>query len=150
MLFAYRLTKAKYASTAFDGEGARLYGGRWNSVGTPVVYLASRLSLAALEILVHSKRPEDLMNYVYLKLEFEDSSVSQLDLPKDWQQSPAPISTQKLGDSWVKEKGSLLLEVPSVIIPEETNYLLNPAHSEFEKLKIAEARAFGFDTRLWK
>lgn len=149
-MIAYRLTKARYASGAFDGEGARLYGGRWNSVGTPMVYLASTLSLAALEILVHSKRPEDLMSYVHLRLRVDENQILRADLPDDWRLSPAPPSTQKLGDLWIKEKRSLIMEVPSVIIPEESNFLLNPEHPEFKNLEIEEAKAFSFDSRLWK
>lgn len=149
-MLAFRLTKAKYVATAFDGEGARLFGGRWNSVGTRVVYLAGSLSLAALEILVHSKRPEDLENYVYLSVSFTEAMLTKVDLPDDWQRSPAPVGTQRLGDAWVLKRQSLLLEVPSVVIPEEKTYLLNPEHPDFVALTLGEATVFPFDSRLWR
>jgi len=149
-LTAWRLTKAKYASTAFDGEGARLYGGRWNSPGRAVVYAAGSLALAALEILVHVRSREELRGYVKFRLEFPEELVSTVDdeLPVDWQQGRAPDSTRKVGDRWLEAGDTPILRVPSVVIPEEWNYLLNPQHPHFGKIELGPPTPFAFDTRL--
>lgn len=145
----WRLTKARYARTAFDGEGARLYGGRWNSPGRAVVYLAGSLALAVLEILVHVKSQRELSGYVKIRVEAPKDSVSDVDtLPPNWQQGRAPDETRAIGDAWLAEGETLLLRVPSVIIPEEHNYLLNPLHPRFSEITFSEAAPFSFDSRL--
>ena len=145
----WRLTKARYATTAFDGEGARLYGGRWNSPGRAVVYLAGSLALAALEILVHVKSQRELEGYVKIRVEAPGDSVSEVGtLPPNWQQGRAPDETRAVGDTWLAARETLLLRVPSVIISEEHNYLLNPRHSSFSEITIGGAEPFSFDPRL--
>ena len=148
-LTLWRLAKARYAQTAFDGEGARLYGGRWNSPGRSVVYLAGSLALAALEILVHVKSQGELEGYVKIRVQAPEGLASEVEtLPENWQQGRAPNETQVIGDAWLKAGETPLLRVPSVIIPEEPNYLLNPRHPDFSKLTIGEAEPFSFDPRL--
>jgi RES domain-containing protein len=148
-LTLWRLTKAQYAHTAFDGEGARLYGGRWNSPGRAVVYLAGSLALAALEILVHVKSQRELEGYVKLRVEAPKDVVSEPSaLPSNWRQGRAPDETRAIGDAWLQAGETLLLRVPSVIIPEESNYLLNPSHPDFDRLTVGEAEPFSFDPRL--
>jgi RES domain-containing protein len=150
-LTAYRLTRATYAETAFDGEGAKLYGGRWNPVGVPVVYLAESLPLAALETLVHLERPRGLEAYVYFEVAFTDQLVLALaeeHLPPDWQDSPEPASTVAIGEAWLRSQASLLLRVPSVVVPRSYNYLLNPAHPDQEQVLIRGPYPFKFDSRL--
>ena len=96
-----RLVKARYAATAFDGEGARVYGGRWSSPGTAVVYAAESVAVAMLEILVHVQYPSVLNSYSLIEAEFPDTFVEDLAtlaLPADWKQSPPPTSTQAIGD----------------------------------------------------
>jgi RES domain-containing protein len=147
---AWRIVKASQAATAFDGEGARLFGGRWNSPGTRVVYASATLSLAALELLVHLPSAVRL-RYVAIKIEFPDALVEVWKtnpLPSNWHEEPPPPSAQALGDRWVKEARSVVIELPSVIIPTERNYVLNPAHSAFKKVKIGRPMPFSFDPRL--
>ena len=148
-LTLWRLTKARYAASAFDGEGARLYGGRWNSPGRAVVYLAGSLALAALEILVHVKSQSELEGYVKIRVEAPEGLESDVEaLPENWQQGRAPDETRAVGDSWLTAGETPLLRVPSVIIPEEHNYLLNPQHPQFSDLTVGEAEPFSFDLRL--
>lgn len=147
---AWRLTKKKHVATAFDGTGASAVGGRWNSCGTAVVYCSATLSLAALEVLVHLDARTRL-TFAALAVDFEDSSVEVLDragLPSTWRENPAGTETRRLGDEWVAEARSLVLAVPSAIVPIEFNYLINPAHPDFKKLKIGAPQPFVFDPRL--
>lgn len=153
MPIAWRITKTKRAATAFDGEGARRSGARWNSVGTPMVYTSASVALATLEILVHLEDSTLLPRYSVLPVEFEEELVRALDvasLPADWRKPMAPVSLQQLGDAWIKARDSVVLRVPSVIVPSEDNYLLNPLHPEFNTLKFGSAQAIDFDPRLFK
>jgi RES domain-containing protein len=145
---AWRIVKEKHAATAFSGEGARLYGGRWNSVGTSLVYTSGSKALAALESLVHLNPPV-IFRYVAIPIEFDGSLVEKVTtLPSDWTQEPPPPATRNIGDLWAKAARSALLELPSVIIPGEPNYLLNPAHPDFRKIIIGKPEPFTFDPRL--
>lgn len=147
-LQAWRIVKAKHAATAFSGEGARLYGGRWNSPGVSLVYTSSTQALAALESLVHLNPPV-LFAYAAIPLEFEAGLVEKVTaLPPGWAHSPAPPTTRALGDLWAREARSAVLELPSAIIPGESNYLLNPAHPGFKKIAIGRPVPFSFDPRL--
>ena len=143
----------KHAATAFNGEGARLFGGRWNGKGTPMVYTASTLSLAALEMLVHLESDQILQAYLCIPIEFGAAlcqTLAQADLPTDWHVDPIPASTQDLGNRWVISAASVVLAVPSVLVPVEHNFLLNPQHPEFSKIKIGAAEVFHYDPRLLK
>lgn len=147
---AFRIVKAKYAATAFDGQGSRIFGGRWNSPGVSVVYTGSTLSLCALENLVHLSQPVG-MKYVSIMVEFDEDVVEVVDhddLPEEWTEEPPPPSTQMIGNKWVAEARSAVLQIPSVIIPSESNYLLNPNHEDFEKVRIHPPEPFAFDPRL--
>jgi RES domain-containing protein len=149
MIKAFRICKTKYAKSAFDGEGAFRYGGRWNSRGSRVVYASSSLSLAVLEMLVQLGEEELLEAYSYFELEFDRRLVAKLGrLPRNWQGSPAPVSAQKIGDAWVKAGDYAILLVPSAVIPTESNYLINSAHKDFIKIRIGKPRKFAFDKRL--
>lgn len=148
---AFRIVKTKRAAAAFDGEGARRTGGRWNSVGTPLVYLASSVALASLEVLVHLDDPALLTAYSVIGVEFEDELVeTPTELATDWNASPAPLSCALLGDEWFRSNRSVVLRVPSAVVPLEANFLLNPRHPDFVKIEIGETLPFGFDERLWK
>ncbi|MDQ7729501.1 RES family NAD+ phosphorylase [Halomonas sp. SpR8] len=145
-VFAYRLVKRKYQDTAFDGEGARLYGGRWNSPGNACVYVASSESLALLEIMVHLESYRLLNAYALLRLTLPAESIMGVgteDLPENWQEAPAPAETAELGDGWLASNQSLALALPSVVVPRELNYMLNPAHPLFDQI-IATAEALPF------
>jgi RES domain-containing protein len=147
---AWRIVKERRAATAFDGEGAWLFGGRWNSRGTRVVYTSATLSLAALESLVHLNPPV-AFRYMAIPVEFEEALVEAINLdslPAEWTEEPPPPSTMGIGDLWVRESRSAVLELPSVIIQAEPNYLLNPAHPDFKKIALGKPVPFSFDPRL--
>lgn len=147
----YRLVKRKYASSAFDGEGAKLFGGRWNSKGTAVVYLADSMSLAILEVMVHLENYKALQHYVCYEVSFDASfllTITDEDLPSNWQEYPAPIDTANIGDQWVKENASVLLSVPSVIVPNERNYMINVNHPKAKQATRIEPIKFAPDSRL--
>lgn len=151
MLTAWRIVKARHQANAFDGEGARLYGGRWNSPGSPVVYTAESAALAALELLVHLGRGSALQSYVLVACSFSETVVSRLDrsrLPANWRSYPAPAQLQLIGDEWLNNNASAILEVPSVIIDTESNYLLKPRHAHLAELIISEPKPFQLDVRL--
>jgi RES domain-containing protein len=150
-LTAWRLVKTRYAATAFDGEGARQYGGRWNSPGTVVAYAATTASLAILEVLVHLESGAILPSYSLVSVEFEEALVHTLigsALPADWAASPPSAETQAVGDRWVRERQSAILRVPSAIVASEYNYLLNVTHPDFVHVRIATPTPFLFDSRL--
>jgi RES domain-containing protein len=153
VIVAWRLTQEKWVSTAFSGKGAELYGGRWNSIGVPVVYLSECLSLAILEEFVHTETFDKHVTYAHIKVEIPDDIVKKFagrDLPADWQQKTIPVSTQRLGTAWAKDMVSALLKVPSVVVPEEHNYIVNPLHPDFGKIRQHAAVTFTFDSRMWK
>jgi RES domain-containing protein len=150
---AWRLLKTKFAHDAFRGEGARLYGGRWNSPGTAMVYLGESVSLSALEILVHLQATAPLDAYSLIKVDFDASYMTELDatkLPSNWTDTPPPVDVQQIGDAWVAGAASLLLRVPSAIVPTEHNILLNPAHPDFGAPRVSKPSLFRFDPRLFK
>lgn len=148
---AWRIVKPRRVADAFSGEGARLFGGRWNPVGRPVVYAAESKALAALEILVHVDDGGLMDEYLCMPVRFDKRLVRSLDLkslPNNWRANPPPASTQMIGADWLGEGGSVVLEVPSVLIPGESNYLINPQHPAFGKLGIGAPEPFEFDPRL--
>lgn len=136
---------------AFSGEGARLFGGRWNSPGVAVVYLSAHLSLAALEILVHQRPLTPRGKYLAWEIRWDDAQTERLPakaLPPRWRESPPGPASMAIGDEWARAERSLILAVPSTIVPEEENYLLNPAHPDFQRLRIPKPIDFAFDPRL--
>ena len=153
LLFGWRIYKPRHASTAFTGEGARLFGGRFNSKGTAVVYTAGTASLAAMEMLVHLQATDLLAEYRICPVEFDDALVRTLDrvdLPRSWRRSPPPTSVRAIGDAWVAGAGSVVLKVPSAVVDLEHNYLLNPGHPDFRRVAVGKPRRFLFDPRLIK
>ena len=150
----FRLVKARYADQAFDGEGAKLSGGRWNSKGVAVVYAADSIALAALELLIHLHSHEILNSYRLYRIVIGNADLLSLDardLPKDWHIDPPPSSTARVGDGWVTSNDSLALAVPSVVIPSQQNVLINPAHPRSDRaLKTVRQESFVFDPRLLK
>lgn len=150
MLETWRIVTRKWAETAFDGEGARLYGGRWNSPGRAVVYLADSRALAALESLVHHPGIPNL-GYVRFPVRFKSSlveAISTTGLEASIRSLVVAPETQAVGDQWLRQGRKPVLKVPSAIIPEEFNYLLNPVHPKFDQIEIGAAEGFAFDPRL--
>jgi RES domain-containing protein len=148
---AWRIFKKRYKKFALRGEGARVYGGRWNSKGTAVIYTSQSPSLAVLEILVHLQAQDVLDDYLLAPVSFDLTLVESVrlsNLPSSWRRYPAPAALQKTGDRWIERGSSAVFKVPSVIIPDESNYLLNPAHPDFARCILGKAKPFKFDPRL--
>ncbi len=149
----YRIAREKYIGD-LTGEGAKRYGGRWNQKGTNVLYTSMHESLAALEVLVHVSISSIPKDFKILVLSVPQSAtmneIRVQDLPANWDQYPAPDILAENGTKWAVSKSTLLLKVPSVIIPSEKNILINPAHAQFSTIKQKEIRSFIFDNRLKK
>jgi len=145
---AYRILKRRFAVSAFSGEGARRYGGRWNSAGVPVVYTSGAISLAILEWranLTQWPAPPS----VIIEIEFDASLIwTPPKLPVSWMQWPYQKTNAAFGDNWVRSGRSAALKLPSAVVPEEFNYLLNPAHRDFGRISIGKPRVFKVDPRL--
>lgn len=149
LVHAWRLTAREHAATALSGEGARLYGGRWNGRGTPVAYLTSSRPLAVLEVLAQLTSAAELKRYALVAVRFDDAFMTDLpSLPDDWRAMPSPRSTAQIGDEWIAAQSSLVLRVPSVILPDEDNYLLNPHHPDFGSVQAGEPTDLDIDPRL--
>jgi RES domain-containing protein len=151
MRSAWRIVRRDQARTAFSGEGAYRYGGRWNSPGVRVIYVSEHQSTAALEILVHTAPFISDEKYKAFRLEWSDSltEVFPIDkLPPHWRISPPPAETMEIGDRWVHERRSAVLALPSAISPSDTNFLLNLEHRDFKRIRIHSPIDYDFDPRL--
>jgi RES domain-containing protein len=150
----WRIDKKLHSASSFSGEGAALYGGRWNPQGVRVVYASQTLALAALEKFVHLEGVAGGISFVSFKIDVPGSvKIKHLEfahLPKNWRTVPAPASTWDIGLNWAQKNESAILRVPSTIIPSEYDYLINPLHPDFHSLKISKPSPFSFDPRLWK
>lgn len=144
----FRITRSEFKDD-LTGEGAFKYGGRWNSPGSRMVYTSSRRSLAMLEILVHWHRPIPPPDYVVVVLFIPDALVGKnlLYTIPDWRQEQH--WSRQEGDSWLRDRTSLLLRVPSVVVPAESNFLLNPLHPDANSVKVVDVEPFSFDKRLF-
>ncbi|WP_026902635.1 RES family NAD+ phosphorylase [Pedobacter glucosidilyticus] len=145
----FRLANAKYIED-LSGTGARLYGGRWNSVGTPAVYLASSKSLAVLEVLVHLNPalfPDDFCMASFAVPDDSFTALSIEKLPTDWKNNQEQL-LKRFGDEFIRKNEYLGLKVPSAIVDDEFNYILNPNHPLMNKVKIKLVKPFIFDNRL--
>ena len=148
---AFRIVKKTHALTAFTGEGARAYGGRWNYPGIPIVYAAHTRALAALESLAHYGGAERRMAFVTFAVEIPDLLAIHLDaaaLPRDWRRGEPGTSTQRLGSEWQLNRNSAALVVPSVPVPQEFCVLLNPDHPDIDTIMVSYPEPFEFDARL--
>ena len=151
MAAAWRIVRASRANTAFTGEGPWRYGGRWNSPGVHVVYVSEHQSTAALEIFVHRVPFVLDEKYKAFYLEWPDSLTEIFPakkLPSNWRISPPPAETMEIGDRWTLERRSTVLALPSAISPADTNFLLNPKHPDFKRIRIHSPIDFDFDPRL--
>ena len=151
MVLAWRIVAERWAAAAFDGEGARRYGGRWNSPGRPAIYLAGSRALAALETLVHmSPAVAAQQQFIRFEVRIPKALVRAISLEEQECSPHISPDTQNAGDRWLAEGKGLAVAVPSAVIPEEPNYLLNPAHSRFSQIMIGKPEPFAFDPRLIK
>ena len=152
----FRIEREKYLSSTLHGIGASMTDGyRWNSQHTRIVYTSESRSLAMLEIAVHLDIQEDLPNDRYLvEIEIPDNlqilEVLLEDLPDNWDAKPPTLNTQTIGDDFVFENDAAILKVPSAIIPEEYNYLINPSHKDAKRIRVLNVRKLEFDERLGK
>ena len=148
----WRLCRKKYA--AFDGEGARAAGGRWDRRGAAIVYTSATLSLAVLEYFVNlpaAAAPADLVAIsAELQADIPMTSLDAGDLPRGWRKYPAPDALADLGTRWVEEGKTAILAVPSAVVPQERNYLLNPSHPRFREIKTGKPELLSLDSRMWK
>jgi RES domain-containing protein len=148
---AFRIVKKRHVLTAFSGDGARMFGGRWNRPGVPMVYAAHTRALAALEALAHFAGAERRIEFVTFAIEVPDELVlrsSPEDLPPDWRREEPSPSTQEIGSRWQLGGKSVALLVPSVLIPQEYCILLNPEHPDARRVMVRYPEPFQFDARL--
>jgi RES domain-containing protein len=148
----WRIASAAHA--AFDGEGARRHGSRWTPRGVPAVFTSATLSLAALERFIHTDSDLERMDLVAIPLEIGDDiaieSVEVKLLPADWRTFPPPPPLAVIGEQWFRASRTAVLSLPSVVIPHERNFALNPIHRVFPRLSIGRSEPFSFDPRMWK
>ncbi len=148
---AWRIVKARYARSAFDGEGAKRSGGRWTSAGRRAIYTSSTVALATLEMIAHLDSTALLPAYVLIEVTFPASLATSIDvaaLPANWWKYPSPLELRVLGDAWLDAKTSAVLKVPSALVAVEDNYLINPEHPDFTLITTGPPLSFPVDPRL--
>ena len=147
-MIAYRLTTSEFADD-LSGEGAKIYGGRWNPVGLSALYISEFISLSILEILVRANKFTSPGTYSLLSLQIHETSVITIDLKKlkdGWQHHFE--YTRSIGEDFLKMNQELVLKVPSAVVPQEHNFLINPLHKDFKKVKIIHSELLELDKRL--
>lgn len=152
-MFVFRLVREKFSST-LSGKGAALRGARWNSVGVELIYTGANRSLAMAEVAVHltlATLPADYwMMTIGIPDDMEIAEVPLSDLPDNWNAFPHPFSTRRIGDRFVAESKSAVLKIPSVVTQGDFNYLINPKHPHFPRIKVKSLEKFPLDRRLFK
>jgi len=150
----YRILRKPYSTNPFDGEGPYLFGARWSSPGIRVAYAAEHLSLAMLEYYVHLDANHPPTDLVVVEADIPDNvsriSMSPKQLPANWRQSPAPAAVAEIGDEFILRGRAAVLTVPSVLAPAECNWLINPRHSAFARIRVHPAEAFQYDLRFFQ
>jgi RES domain-containing protein len=149
----YRVLRKRYAKSPFDGEGAYRYGGRWSSPGTRLAYASEHLSLAMIEYFVHLDRDDPPPDLVVAAADVPDDvsrvNVSLGSLPATWRQTPAPVELTSIGDRFARRRREAILVVPSALAPDESNWLLNPDHPDFRRVRIHPPEPFAYDARFF-
>ena len=151
-MFCWRIVKKKYALSAFNGEGSKRKGGRWTPKGLPAVYTAQTESLAALEQFIQVGDEGQYIQFICFKVDIpeklktEDIDINSL--PDNWRESQAPDTLKKYGADWLARGESAVLKVPSALILSECNFILNPLHPDFKKIKISGPEEFCYDPRM--
>jgi len=152
-MIVYRLSKEAYKND-LSGIGAEKFGGRWNNKGSRMVYTAQSRALATLEVAVHMALTNLPKNYYLICIEIPDEFIVDYNQKrlkdKNWKSIPPINFTQTEGDQFIKERTGIALKVPSAIVQGDYNYLINPTHEEFSKVKILKSELFSFDSRLFK
>ena len=150
---AWRILKAKYATRPLSGMGAQKTGGRWNEKGTPAVYTAETLALSTLEVCVHAEWDFKHVKLVRVGIHWPESlrvDSIKAPLPRNWDQVPHGPDTMALGNAWILSNHAAILRVPSAIVPNSFNFILNPSHPEFKKIGTNKPDAFAWDEQMWK
>ncbi|HLT24069.1 MAG TPA: RES family NAD+ phosphorylase [Ignavibacteria bacterium] len=150
-MIVYRICKSKYHKD-LSGAGAEQFGGRWNSKGVPMLYTSESAALCMLEVLVHIPRTSIPDDFVMISLSVPDDNLEAVDessLPKKWNDFPIIYGTTTIGDNFIRQRTALILKVPSSIVPESYNYLINPLHPDITKVKIEKVMKTPFDKRLF-
>lgn len=152
-MLVWRVTRKAHAEQPLTGEGARRYGGRWNHIGVAVVYTSQSLSLAVLEYLVNlpiTDLPSDLVS-IQIKIpnDLSRAEITIKELPDNWRTYPSVEELRDIGTDWVRKASVPVLVVPSVVIPNELNHLVNPTHPLSDGIEIVSTDAFALDTRLY-
>lgn len=153
MTRVYRILRKRYAKTPFDGEGAYRYGGRWSSPGVRLAYTSKHLSLAMIEYFVHLDRDDPPPDLVVAIADVPDD-VSRMHVNPDsrsatWRQTPAPARLAAIGDRFARRRRDAILVVPSALTPAESNWLLNPDHPDFRRIRIRPTEPFAYDSRFF-
>lgn len=149
-MLVYRISKTKYA-TDLSGEGARLFGGRWNNKLTPCIYTSESRALALLEYTVNINIDDIPRALSIITLDILDEGIYELNqsqLPGDWKDVPAPSSTKDLGSNLLNEAKNAVIKIPSAIIANEFNYILNPRYPQSKSFKIIDIKDFVYDIRI--
>ena len=153
MTRVYRILRKRYAKTPFDGEGASRYGGRWSSPGIRLAYASEHFSLAMIEYFVHLDRDDPPPDLVVAAADVPDDvsrvSLSPGSLPATWRQTPASVELATIGDRFARRRREAILVVPSALAPDESNWLLNPEHPGFRRVRIHPPEPFAYDARFF-
>jgi len=151
LITAWRLVKSKHAKSAFTGAGCQYASGRWHHQYIPVVYTAGSQALAILEYLVHGQAHIRLFKFKMIEVSIPEKlvlDVENIKLPRNWRSLPPPASTKNIGSKWKNDNLSAVLSVPSVLSSDDRNFVINPNHPDFSKVKIHPAMNYAFDGRL--
>ncbi len=153
MIRVYRIVRKPYSKTPLDGEGPYRFGGRWSSPGTRIAYTAEHLSLAMIEYFVHIEVSDPPKDLVIVAADIPDD-VSRVvltprKLPAYWRRVPAPPGLAAIGDGFVAERKSAVLVLPSALVPSESNWLINPLHPEFPRIRVHPPEPFDYDARFF-
>ena len=153
-MIVYRIVDSEFAAETYSGKGAEDFPGRWNNKGVPVIYTSGSLALCAMELFVHLNDIGRHGRYVSIAATIPKSagilSITGSRLPENWKIDPPPAETRNLGSRWATSKNSAVLKVSSVVVPGEFNYLLNPRHPDFSKIRVHNPVPFLYDDRMWK
>ena len=154
MTRVYRILRRPYSKRPLDGEGAYRFGGRWSSAGTRLAYTSEHLSLAIIEYFVHIDADDPPNDLVVVTAEVPDgvsrAALSPKQLPSNWRGTPAPPELAAIGDGFVRDRRRAVLIVPSALAPAESNWLINPQHTDFPKIRVHPAKGFRYDPRFFK
>jgi RES domain-containing protein len=150
----YRILRKLYSKQPFDGEGPYRFGGRWSSPGVRLAYAAEHLSLAMLEYFVHIDPDHPPHDLAVVEADVPDDvprlSINPKELPANWRQAPAPAALAGIGDEFVQSERAAVLTVPSALAPTESNWLINPRHPAFAKIRVHPAKDFHYDSRFFQ